>query len=126
MELWDKWAQLEPVRASRLDISLGFWSFWEEFFVPRVIEQLPLRRRGRETKDRVFPDRSDGQAVALLLASNWSRMVPSPFSAVERQQPPICAASPLTFSTARYHSVRRLPIPMPKRQRGFTTCTRRT
>lgn len=39
----------------------------EEFFVPRVIEQLPLRRRGRETKDRVFPGRSDGQAVALLL-----------------------------------------------------------
>ena len=39
----------------------------QEFFVPRVIEQLPLQRRGRERKDRVFPDRSDGQSVALLL-----------------------------------------------------------
>jgi superfamily II DNA/RNA helicase len=38
-----------------------------EFFVPRVIEQLPLRRKKGEKKDRVFPERSDGQAVALLL-----------------------------------------------------------
>lgn len=38
-----------------------------EFFVPRVIEQLPLQRKSKERKDRVFPDKSDGQAVALLL-----------------------------------------------------------
>jgi POLQ-like helicase len=39
----------------------------QEFFVPRVIEQLPLLRKPRE-KERFFPERSDGQAVALLLA----------------------------------------------------------
>lgn len=39
----------------------------EEFFVPRVIEQLPLLRKGKERKDRVFPEKSDGQSVALLL-----------------------------------------------------------
>lgn len=39
----------------------------EEFYVPRVIEQLTLQRRKGEKKDRVFPDKSDGQAVALLL-----------------------------------------------------------
>jgi POLQ-like helicase len=39
----------------------------QEFFVPRVIEQLPLQRKPRE-KERLFPARSDGQAIALLLA----------------------------------------------------------
>lgn len=39
----------------------------DEFYVPRVIEQLTLQRRKGEKKDRVFPERSDGQAVALLL-----------------------------------------------------------
>jgi hypothetical protein len=38
----------------------------DEFFVPRVIEQLTLKRRKGERKDRVFPERSDGQAVALM------------------------------------------------------------
>ena len=38
-----------------------------EFFVPRVIERFNLGRRGREQKDRHFPERDDGQAIALYL-----------------------------------------------------------
>ena len=38
-----------------------------EFFVPRVIERFNLGRRGREQKDRHFPERGDGQAIALYL-----------------------------------------------------------
>ncbi len=38
-----------------------------EFFVPRVIEGFNLGRRGREQKDRHFPERDDGQAIALYL-----------------------------------------------------------
>jgi POLQ-like helicase len=39
-----------------------------EFFVPRVIERFNLGRRGREQKDRHFPERDDGQAIALYLS----------------------------------------------------------
>ncbi len=38
-----------------------------EFFVPRVIEGFNLGRRRRERKDRFFPEKSDGQAIALYL-----------------------------------------------------------
>lgn len=38
-----------------------------DFFVPRVIERFNLGRRGRELKDRHFPERDDGQAIALYL-----------------------------------------------------------
>lgn len=38
-----------------------------EFFVPRVIERFNLGRRGKEPRDRHFPDRDDGQAIALYL-----------------------------------------------------------
>lgn len=38
-----------------------------EFFVPRVIERFNLGRRGREQKDRHFPERDNGQAIALYL-----------------------------------------------------------
>lgn len=38
-----------------------------EFFVPRVIERFNLGRRGREQKDRYFPEKDDGQAIALYL-----------------------------------------------------------
>lgn len=38
-----------------------------EFFVPRVIEKFNLGKRGREQKDRHFPERDDGQAIALYL-----------------------------------------------------------
>jgi len=38
-----------------------------EFFVPRVIERFNLRRRGKARKDRFFPEKTDGQAIALYL-----------------------------------------------------------
>jgi superfamily II DNA/RNA helicase len=38
-----------------------------EFFVPRVIERFNLRRRKRERTDRFFPEKTDGQAIALYL-----------------------------------------------------------
>ena len=38
-----------------------------EFFVPRVIERFNLGRRGKEQKDRFFPEKKDGQAIALYL-----------------------------------------------------------
>jgi len=38
-----------------------------EFFVPRVIEQSELQLKGREYKPRIFPERADGQAIALFL-----------------------------------------------------------
>lgn len=39
----------------------------EEFFVPRVIESLKLNKKNRERKERIFPEKSDGQAIALYL-----------------------------------------------------------
>lgn len=38
-----------------------------EFFVPRVIEKFNLGRKKRERKDRSFPEKTDGQAIALYL-----------------------------------------------------------
>jgi POLQ-like helicase len=38
-----------------------------EFFVPRVIERFNLRRKKRERTDRFFPEKTDGQAIALYL-----------------------------------------------------------
>lgn len=38
-----------------------------EFFVPRVIERFNLGKRKNELKDRFFPEKSDGQAIALYL-----------------------------------------------------------
>ncbi len=43
-----------------------------EFFVPRVIERFNLGRRGREQKDRFFPEKKDGQAIALYLGIKLS------------------------------------------------------
>jgi POLQ-like helicase len=39
----------------------------DEFYVPRVVEQLPLALKKGETADRFFPDREDGKSVALFL-----------------------------------------------------------
>ncbi|WP_424161166.1 DEAD/DEAH box helicase [Bacillus amyloliquefaciens] len=36
-----------------------------EFFVPRIIEQTRLQLKGRERKERFFPDKNDGQSIAL-------------------------------------------------------------
>lgn len=38
-----------------------------EFFVPRVIERFNLGKKGRERNNRFFPDRTDGQSIALYL-----------------------------------------------------------
>ena len=38
-----------------------------EFFVPRVIEKFNLGKKGRERKDRFFPEKADGRAIALYL-----------------------------------------------------------
>lgn len=38
-----------------------------EFFVPRVIERFNLGRMKRERTDRFFPEKTDGQAIALYL-----------------------------------------------------------
>ena len=39
----------------------------EDFFVPRVIESLKLQLRPRERKRRIFPEKGDGQSIALFL-----------------------------------------------------------
>jgi len=38
-----------------------------EFFVPRVIQPLPLAKLGRERKEQFFPSREDANSVALYL-----------------------------------------------------------
>lgn len=38
-----------------------------EFFVPRVIERFNLGRKKKERADRLFPEKNDGQAIALYL-----------------------------------------------------------
>lgn len=38
-----------------------------DFFVPRVINRHNLGKRGREKTDRSFPERDDGQSIALYL-----------------------------------------------------------
>ncbi|MDI9851275.1 DEAD/DEAH box helicase [Legionella pneumophila] len=38
-----------------------------EFFVPRVIERFNLGKKKQERADRFFPEKSDGQAIALYL-----------------------------------------------------------
>ena len=38
-----------------------------EFFVPRVIERFNLGKKKRERTDRFFPEKTDGQAIALYL-----------------------------------------------------------
>ena len=38
-----------------------------EFFVPRIIKQQQLQLSGRERNERVFPDKTDGQSIALYL-----------------------------------------------------------
>jgi hypothetical protein len=39
----------------------------KEFFVPRIINQHHLRLKGKERKQRLFPEKTDGQAIALYL-----------------------------------------------------------
>ncbi|MDR1475641.1 MAG: DEAD/DEAH box helicase [Holosporales bacterium] len=45
----------------------------ETFFVPRVIETHSLRLQGREQKPRYFPERNNGQDIALFLGLKLCR-----------------------------------------------------
>jgi POLQ-like helicase len=38
-----------------------------EYFVPRVIEQIQLEKRGKERNERFFPEKTSGQQIALYL-----------------------------------------------------------
>lgn len=38
-----------------------------DFFVPRILEQHELEKKGRETKERVFPVREESREIALYL-----------------------------------------------------------
>lgn len=40
-----------------------------EFFVPRIIEKNSLQLKGRERKERFFPDKDDGQSIALYIGT---------------------------------------------------------
>lgn len=53
----DQLGRLEFVEQSNPEIG--------EFFVPRIIEQNPLQLKGRERKKRFFPDKNNGQSIAL-------------------------------------------------------------
>lgn len=44
-----------------------------DFFVPRVIESLLLKKLSSERKQRIFPDKKDGQTVALFLGFKLTR-----------------------------------------------------
>jgi replicative superfamily II helicase len=39
----------------------------EDFFVPRVIEQIELKKLGKERKMRLFPNKTDGSSISLYL-----------------------------------------------------------
>lgn len=40
-----------------------------DYFVPRVLEQQKLELKGRERKERRFPEKNDGKSIALFLAN---------------------------------------------------------
>ena len=39
----------------------------EEYYVPRVIEEVELQKKGNERKVRTFPERDNGRSIALFL-----------------------------------------------------------
>lgn len=47
----------------------------KEFFVPRVIESFNLKKKKRERGTRLFPERTDGQSIALVsrleISAKW-------------------------------------------------------
>lgn len=48
----------------------------EEYFVPRVLEQTMIPLRGRERKQRFFPDKADKSSIASYLAFKLSEQGP--------------------------------------------------
>lgn len=79
-----------------------------EFFVPRVIESFTLRKKPRETKNRTFPEKSDGQAIALYLglrlASNGSVAI---FCGRPSTAASVCKKAVTTID-------RGIPLPLPR------------
>lgn len=55
----DQQGRIEYVNATDIDRN--------EFFVPRVIEKIELNKKGRERKKRYFPEKGDGQSIAIYL-----------------------------------------------------------
>lgn len=55
----DQQGRIEYVNANDIDRN--------EFFVPRVIEKIELHKKGRERKKRYFPEKGDGQSIAIYL-----------------------------------------------------------
>lgn len=39
----------------------------DDFYVPRVLQAATLNKKGRERKDRSFPEQDDGQSIAIYL-----------------------------------------------------------
>lgn len=39
----------------------------DDFFVPRIVSQETLKKRGKETKARLFPNKGDSNSIALYL-----------------------------------------------------------
>ncbi len=82
----------------------------EEFFVPRVIQEHQLKLIGREYKPRTFPEKGDGQSVALYLglrlAQNGTVAV---FCGTKRAAVGLCKRLVDTYR-------RGLPIPEPARK----------
>ena len=48
----------------------------EEFFVPRLLESLPIPLKGRERKQRYFPEKEEKTSVAAYLALKLSKIGP--------------------------------------------------
>ena len=97
----------------------------QEFFVPRVIQQLALQRKPKEKKERLFPDRSDGQSVALLLALKLVKNGAVAIFADERTRPPTSARRPSRYLTVTFRSALRLPTPMLTKPGGLPIFTRK-
>ena len=55
----DQQGRIEYVNATDIDRN--------EFYVPRVIEKIELNKKGRERKKRYFPEKGDGQSIAIYL-----------------------------------------------------------
>jgi hypothetical protein len=54
-------------RLGRIEYASGEDLNMKEFFVPRVIESFKLDNKGRERKQRIFPEKNVGKDVALYL-----------------------------------------------------------
>lgn len=89
-----------------------------EFFVPRVIERFKLGRKKRERTDRFFLKKLTDRPSHYTLASNWSRMAVSLFSAEGNRQRPASAKRPLILSREAHHWPYRQIFQTPRKLSG--------